>query len=222
MSWFQLDPKSIADRARGTGASVPTLGASLLRGMLGFTAVSIAGFIPWGVFGNWLHAHIGEVGLYITCAFVFIVLSGWLLHRLIIGPGSLSRFYKLFTLAFIAYSIAWISAWMLQPGHVLMNERSLAGLLAGAAVMGLILAAAFEAWSAWWQVILSIFVLNTVGYFTGQLFEGILIQPGVSAMQVTLGKMQWGLFYGLGLGAGLGLAFHLCQAEARRLLGETE
>jgi hypothetical protein len=35
-----------------------------------------------------------------VCAIVFIVLSGLLLHRLIIGPGSLGRFYKLFSAAF--------------------------------------------------------------------------------------------------------------------------
>ena len=130
MSWFQLDPQSIAHRARGT--DVPTLGSSLLRGMIGFTLVSVAGFLPWGVFGKWFHGHGGELGMYITCAVVFIGLSGLLLHPLIVGEGSLWRFYKLFSLSFTAYSAAWIAGWMLVRG----NAGSIAGLLAGTAVMG--------------------------------------------------------------------------------------
>ena len=37
-----------------------------------------------------------------------------------------------------------------------------------------------------------------------------------------LAKMQWGVCYGLGLGAGLGRAFHLCQREARSLLSSSK
>jgi hypothetical protein len=36
--------------------------------------------------------------------------------------------------------------------------------------------------------------------------------------QAMLAKAAWGLFYGLAFGAGIGFAFHVCQAEARRLL----
>jgi hypothetical protein len=37
--------------------------------------------------------------------------------------------------------------------------------------------------------------------------------------QVIVAKMQWGICYGIGLGAGLGLAFYICQTKARALLG---
>ena len=55
MSWFQLDPKSIAERAQvdGADANIPTLASSLWRGVIGFTIVSVAGFVPWAVFGRW-------------------------------------------------------------------------------------------------------------------------------------------------------------------------
>jgi hypothetical protein len=36
--------------------------------------------------------------------------------------------------------------------------------------------------------------------------------------QVIVAKMQWGICYGIGLGAGLGLAFYICQTKARALL----
>ena len=40
-----------------------------------------------------------------ACTAIFIGLSGLCLHRLILGPGSLSRFYKLFSLAFAAFIV---------------------------------------------------------------------------------------------------------------------
>src|SRR5207247_7897663 len=103
---FGLDPQSIAGCAKASGQSprVPTLGESVLRGTIGFTLVSLGGFAPWVLAGRWFYRNIGEVGLYATCALVFIGLSGLLLHRLIIGPGSRVRFYKIFSLAFVAYA----------------------------------------------------------------------------------------------------------------------
>ncbi len=221
MSWFQLDPQSLAGRARG--AAPPTLAASLWRGIFGFTLVSLAGFVPWAFFGKWFRAHGGELAMYIACALVFIVLSGLFLHRLILGQGSLARFYKLFTIAFTAYSIAWIAGWMSLRGH----PGSVAGLLAGTALMGGILAAAFGALDQAVKVIAALFVLNSLGYFIGGEVEQAIIKlPECSIGGISLAKpaqrilamMSWGLFYGIGLGAGLGAAFHLCQTRARRLL----
>lgn len=209
MSWFQLDPQSIADRARSAGASAPSLGASLVRGTLGFTLISIAGFVPWAVFGRWFHSHGGEAVMYAACAVVFIALTSPLLHQLIIGPGSVSRFYKLFSLSFTAYSIAWIIGWMALRGH----PGSIVGLLSGTVIMGCMLAAAFDAWHAVVKVMLALFVLNTLGYFIGGESEAALMK-----VHKTTAMLSWGVFYGLGLGAGLGLAFHFCQERARKLL----
>src|SRR4051812_23710829 len=101
---FRLDPKS---RALANPAPPPGWFAFVVRGSIGFMIVSVAGFAPWALAGRPLHRAIGEVGLYAVCAIVFIGLSGLLLHRLIIGPGSLGRFYRLFTVAFSGYAIAW-------------------------------------------------------------------------------------------------------------------
>ena len=209
MSWFQLDPPSIAKRARAAGSPVPTLGASLIQGMIGFTVVSVAGFAPWAVFGKWLHMQVGEAGMYAVCAVVFLALTAPLLHQLIIGPGSVSRFYKLFGLSFTAYSVAWIAGWMLLRGH----PGSIAGLLAGTMVMACMLVAAFDALRVVVKVFLVLFVLNAIGYFVGWLSEAALIKEHPLAA-----KLSWGVFYGIGLGAGLGLAFHFCQERARKLL----
>ena len=223
MSWFQLDPHSLAQRA--AGQRPPSLASSVLRGTVGFTLVSLAGFIPWAMFGHWFRepGRGGELGMYLACAVVFIVLSGLFLHRLILGTGSLIRFYLLFTPAFTAYSLAWIVGWMLLRGH----PGSLTGLLSGTALMGLILCMAFDSKDQLLKVISSLFILNSLGYFIGGLVEGWLLHlPQCEFFGVSLAKPQqrllamlsWGLFYGLGLGAGLGYAFHLCQNRARALL----
>ena len=135
--------------------------------------------------------------------------SGPLLHRLIIGPGSLARFYRLFSIAFIAYAAVWIALWVWLRGR----EGEIAGLLGGTAAMGAILAFAFDAQHSTLKIIASLFVLNALGYFAGGWFEGKLaIDHRLAAM------MLWGVCYGIGFGAGLGLAFHLCQARARAIL----
>lgn len=210
MSWFQLDPQSIADRARASGAQAPSVGASLTRGMIGFTVVSVAGFVPWAVFGKWFRTHGGEAEMYAACAAVFILLTGPLLHRLIIGPGSMSRFYKLFAPSFALYSVAWIVSWMKLGGHT----GSVVGLLSGTVIMGVMMAAAFDAWGAVVKVVAALFVLNSAGYFIGGEAEAALIKQ-----HALTAKLLWGVFYGLGFGAGLGLAFYFCQERARALLG---
>lgn len=225
MSWFQLDPQSLAQRAAGSGPSIPSLQQSIWRGVIGFTIVSLAGFVPWAFFGKWFRepGRGGELGMYLACAAVFLILSGALLHRLILGRGSFSRFYAVFTPAFVIYSAAWIVAWMGIGGHI----GSIVGLLLGTGCMGLLLTQAFAAQTERSRVIAALFILNSLGYFIGGWVEGWLIALpkceffGVSLarpQQRLLAMMSWGLFYGIGLGAGLGVAFHACQTRARELL----
>ena len=211
MSLFQLDPQSIAARVRaaGTQAPLPTLGASVVRGMIGFTLLSVAGFAPWPILDLWFRRG-NEMLLYALCTAIFVGLSGPLLHRLIIGPGSLARFYKLFSIAFITYAAVWIAFWVWLRGR----NGEIAGLLGGTAAMGVILACAFDARRSAVKIIASLFVLNALGYFAGGWCEGKL-----SIDHRLLAMMLWGVCYGLGFGAGLGLAFHLCQADARAALG---
>jgi hypothetical protein len=181
--------------------------------------VSVAGFAPWAVGGRWFYRNIGETGLYVVCAVVFIGLSGLLLHKLIIGSGSLQRFYKLFTMAFVAYAAAWIVGWMSLRGHT----GSIVGLLAGTVAMGFIMAEAFEVRNRLLTIILALFILNAAGYFIGGWVEAhVARSEGLFDLakreRVTLAKLLWGVFYGIGFGAGLGIAFYFCQSKARSLI----
>ena len=222
---FGLDSQSIVERATASGreSRVPTLSASIWRGALGFTVVSLGGFAPWVLAGRWFYRNVGETGLYIACAIMFIGLSGWLLHRLIIGPGSLVRFYQLFGLAFVAYAVLWTIAWMTLGG----NKGGVAGALVGTTVMGVIFVAGFGAWKALLKVVVVLFVANALGYFLGGwAYQAVGMLKEGNSLWIVLGtttrsamaKLAWGVFYGLGFGAGIGHAFHACQADARKLL----
>ncbi len=223
MSWFQLDPESVVRRVAAAGgrSEIPTLRTSVNRGIVGFTVVSVAGFTPWAVFGHPLYLLLGEAGLYAVCAIVFIGLSGPLMHRLILGPGSLSRFYKLFSIAFGAYAAAWIGGWMVLHG----NAGSWLGLLAGTAMMGWILSRAFGVRGGTLTVIGVLFGLNAAGYFGGGWLETYFAAatglPLSRATQLTIARSLWGVGYGIGFGAGLGLAFHLSQSPIRAALRVT-
>lgn len=222
---FGLDPQSIVNRVKASGQPprVPTLRESLLRGAIGFTLVSLGGFAPWVLAGRWFYRNVGEAGLYAACAMVFIGLSGWLLHRLIIGPGSVIRFYQLFSLAFMVYAVSWTASWMALGGVT----GGLVGLLAGTAAMGAIFACGFAAWNVSSVVIAVLFVTNTAGYFIGQwAYNAIGSLPDDQLLGITLdrrtramlARTAWGLFYGAGFGAGIGFAFHACQTRVRKLL----
>jgi hypothetical protein len=220
MSWFQLDASTVACRVHAAGdeAGIPTFLGSLLRGMVGFTIVSIASVLPWVVWGDWLLGRIGEGGLFAVCAMVFILLSGPLLHGLIIGPGSLLIFYKLFSIAFAGYAVGWIISWSCLGGEL----GSGVGLLAGAIIFGWVLARAFEIPRAMWLVIPVLLVLSAGGYFGGDWVESRLpalgalgFSPPVQAAVADLGR---GMCYTAGFGAGLGLAFYFCQADVREFL----
>jgi hypothetical protein len=226
---FGLDPQSIVTRAKTTSPPVhlPTLGESIARGMVGFTLVSLGGFAPWVLAGGWFYQNIGELGLYAVCALVFIGLSGVLLHRLIIGPGSLSRFYQIFSLAFVGYAVAWTIGWMVFRGVT----GSVVGALAGIAVMGGILALGFAAPGAFLKIFAVLLLANVAGYFIGEWAynlvkalkegnaSGFVLEKSTRAMG---SKAAWGLFYGVGFGAGIGWAFYLCQAKARSLFQTVE
>jgi hypothetical protein len=93
--------------------------------------------------------------------------------------------------------------------------------------MGWMLARAFDAKEATLSTIVALFGLNSLGYFIGGwLEEAVIGMKHVSllgnvmskAAQTMFAKLLWGVCYGTGFGAGLGLAFHLCQAQTRAAL----
>lgn len=207
---------SIAFNSDSAHASLSLLRA-LLVGSLGFAGVGLAGFSVWAFGGKWLYAHSGEAGLYSACLFVFLAVSGLLLHRLVVGPRRVLRFYLAFIPAFVAYGIVWCAAWFAL--HIGIGEwlGSLLGSIAFAAVLGW----RFRNFWGFPGVSCVLFCSHSVGYFLGgQLMQwlssrdGALALPALSETQlILLAKLGWGVVYGLGFGAGMGFAFRTVQAK---------
>lgn len=190
------------------------LGA-VARGSLGFAAVSVAGFAVWAFGGRWFYRHGGEVALYAACALVFAGTAGGVLHPLVRGPNRLRRFYQVFVPAFLAYAIAWSAAWFgfgFGAGEWL-------GSLAGCAAFAAVACGLLGQWRRWPPVGGVLFVAHSAGYFLGgQLYAGLRAPAAAEALGglseetlATLGRLGWGLLYGLGFGAGLGYAFFALQ-----------
>lgn len=124
-------PPSTLDTQPSTLLPVPpSLPRQILRGALGFALLSLAAFTPW-IFGAGFFARTtGPLGMYLACLAIFLGLSGPLLHRLLAGPHSLARFYRLFAASFTAYAAAWIASYLTLKGLPPATQLLLAGGLA--------------------------------------------------------------------------------------------
>lgn len=167
-----------------------------------------------------MYGNLGEGGAYAVWAALFILLSGAALNPLVIGRRTLARFYALFLTAFGAYAVAWSASWFVVGGRT----GEWLGSLLGTAILGFILADAFELGWDRWRMMALLFVAHSAGYFAGSvLFDFCRSESGAAMLgelldrrgRSTLGKLLWGAAYGLGLGAGLGYALHACQARLR-------
>ncbi|MEW6302341.1 MAG: hypothetical protein AB1705_02650 [Verrucomicrobiota bacterium] len=211
MRCFGLYPDQVAQRLQSP-VQPPDLNASVLRGAVGFALVSLAPYAIWAFAGKWMYQNIGEAGLYLVCAVVFIALTGVALSGLVVG-GSLLRFYALFGAAFAAYALAWSLAWFGVKGRA----GEWVGSLAGTTVMGLLITCAFGARKAALPVILLLFVTHSVGYFLGgYVYEANGKQHPIGA------KLGWGLCYGVWFGVGIGYAFYAAQEGIRQKLKEAK
>jgi hypothetical protein len=168
--------------------------------------VSLAAFAVWSWWGDWLSAHVGELGLYAACAAVLIGGGGAVFSQVIIGPERLRRFYGLFALAFFLYAGVWTGSFFSMRG----KSGEWLGALLGPAILGMTFANAFGAPAAVRKVVLVLIASHALGYFAGSFLYTTF--PG------TTGKLLWGAAYGLGYGGGIGYTLYACQEPAREAL----
>lgn len=225
MNCCHFDPDSTLARLneQSSPPRVLSLNTSILVGALGFGGVSTAVFLVWAIAGVSLSRALGEAGFYAVCALLFIGLSGWVLEGLLIERGRLAAFYALFTGAFSLYAIAWCLAWFTLVKPLNPAGAGWVGALLGTALMSGAFAWPFGARQYCFAVFVILFACNASGYFLGDYFYSFLktqrameiigeIDP---ATRATLAKLLWGAAYGLGFGAGIGFALHICQKPIR-------
>jgi hypothetical protein len=189
---------------------------AVLHGAIGFALVSLGGFSVWAFGGRWFYRNVGEVGLYVACAAVFIGLAGRFMSPLVDGPRPVSRFHKAFVPAFLAYAIVWSVCWFAL--HTGLGEWL--GSLLGSVIFALVFGKMLGSTTGWVTVAMVLFVGHSAGYFLGSLFYSAKSTlPFISELarrQIALiGQLGWGLLYGLGFGAGIGFALHRFQRAPR-------
>lgn len=207
------EPTNPSSAASGRPRGYLCVKSSILHGAWAFAVVSLAGFSVWAFAGKWLYKNVGEAGLYVVSAMVFVGLAGLLLHPLVHGERPMARFYKAFVPAFLVYAFAWSVCWFVWgfgPGEWL-------GSFAGCALFTFVLKLMFGVQGRPGNVVLVLFLTHSAGYFAGDLLYKALAHPplevaGLTKAQVALaGRLGWGLCYGLGFGAGIGYAFSVLQ-----------
>jgi hypothetical protein len=162
----------------------------ILRGSIGFAAVSVAAFSVWAF------SPLKGMAMYAGVAAVFVVLTGFALHRLARSP---LLFAKAFIPAFIGYAVVW-SAIYLYKG------RDYLAIAAACAVFTAILAAVLGGRRAWLLPWMKAWLFTTGAHALGYWLGGVVCY-GVFGHD-KLGMLAWGVGYGLGFGAGIGYAFH--------------
>lgn len=180
----------------------PTL-RSTLHGAFGFAAVSVAAYSIWAFVPRLAG---GEYGMYALIALVYLGGAGLAMNGLLHSKSRLGRFYRMFLPAFFGYALLWSLAWFVIKGRP--------GEWIGAAAGTL-----FFSWACWnslkkpegfWVAALVLFALHTAGYFIGgKWMYGVLgsgIEGWTKPQVAIVAKLGWGLFHGLGFGAGIGFA----------------
>lgn len=179
---------------------------SILQGALRFATVSILAYAIWALGGR-----MNTALLYGSIAAAFLVLSGLLMYPLLQGQNRITRFYRLFVPGFLLYALLWCLGWFGIRGPA----GEILGSAAGLAAFSAVIVAAFKKRDAFLPVLATLFLFHTLGYTIGGMCYYASHGKGVLSplleSHVTLGRLLWGAFHGLGFGAGLGYAFHVCQ-----------
>lgn len=176
---------------------------STLRGAFGFALVSVCAYSIWA-FAPRLGG--SELGMYALIALVFLAGTGLALGGLLRGENRFRRFYAFFLPAFFGYAALWTAAWFLIKGRPGEWTGAAAGTL-------------FFSWIAWRSLrkpdgfvlgAIVLFVLHTAGYFLGSAWMYGTLKAGIEGWErpevAAVAKLGWGLFHGLGFGAGIGFA----------------
>jgi len=179
---------------------------ALLRGSLAFGLISVAAFAVWALGGSWFKDHGGDPGMYAGVAAVFVVLAGATMHPLVQGPRRLARFYVVFVPAFLAYTTAWCAIYF-KLGRGLGEWLASAGGTVAFAVAACLILGNPRAIP---KAAIALCIGHSLGYFLGGP-----IHYNMTGNLGTLGRLLWGLVYGLGFGAGIGYCF-LAAQERRR------
>jgi len=205
MKVFGLTPQQVIDRSGADPVKQPvSLLFSILYGGIGFAVVSVLAYSIWA-----FRLVRGQGPMYLSIAIVYVVLSGWVMGRLVLAPKAQFRFMGLFATGFAAYAILWCLLWFGLTGK---HHGDLYGSALGLLAMAVIFKHAFGASFNLLFVSGILFTFHTLGYYLGDDLYQIV---GGST-----GRLLWGAGHGIGFGAGLGCLIHQCQVPLATMTAE--
>lgn len=174
----------------------------------------LVALLSFGVWAAGARFYSSEIGLYANCALIFLGLGGAALLPAAGASGirAILIFCLRFAVGFVVYAAIWSAAWFTfrgSFGEVAGSAIGLLGMLAifkpaRVATLGLLTATALA------------FFWHSLGYYAGDFAYQSLQGRGPFPLElsldkqsvVTLARLSWGLFYGLGLGGGLVSLLH--------------
>lgn len=171
-----------------------------------FTLVAVASFCVWAFGGSFFSS---EKTMYAGCAVVLLGLGGLSLtpRSGLDGYKRVTNWSIAFAFAFTIYAILWSIAWFVF--------RNTFGEIIGSSLGIFSMVLILKYWMKFNYTVLSVtgvvFLFHSLGYYFGGLFydsingRGILaFTPDLDRQAIgTLAKLAWGVFYGLGFGAGM-------------------
>jgi len=182
-----------------------TLWRSTALGGLSFGLASLAVFATVAFGERWMYTHLGLWGAYLTWTVLFMGLGGGALLPLAEKPWRGGRFFGLFGLAFLLYSVGWVAAYFLAKGRL----GEWLGAAVGSLVMGQVFVIGYKVRKAPFRLALILFAANATGYFLGSALNDAFGRP--------TGMLLWGGAYGVALGVGLGAVLFLAPRQAASL-----
>src|SRR5687767_10695004 len=188
---------------------------AILNGAWRFALVSVLAFGFWAVESKILPRGFGEIWTFVGCLLAFMIFTEIFMVKLVNEPNARAKFNRSFIPAFIVYAIIWSVFWFALHSGLGEWLGSAVGCAAFAAILGRQLGAK----SGYAKVIAFLIVAHAAGYFLGgKVFYMARNPPEFFASWSkanlwAFAKLMWGLFYGLGFGAGIGYAFHVFQRE---------
>ena len=159
----------------------------------GFGLATLVVFGSWAFLGQWFYGTLGELGAYLAWMLLYLGIGGETLKGLL-PEWSRWRFHQVFSLAFMAYALAWMVAWFALRNF----GGEMLGALCGSVAMGWVLCLRLRHMREWLRVSVILFVSNGSGYFLGSWLHQQWDMPW--------GALGWGAAYGLMFGGGIGPA----------------
>lgn len=186
---------------------------AILNGAWRFALVSVLAFGFWAFESKFLPRGASEMWTFAGCLVFFVLFTEIFMVKLVNEPNACAKFNRSFIPAFVTYAVVWSVCWF----AIQWKWREWLGSALGCAAFAAILGWRLGARSGFAQAIVVLIVTHTIGYYLGgKVFYMARNPPEFLATWSrqdvwTLAKLMWGLFYGLGFGAGIGYVFHVFQ-----------